>query len=151
MTRASISRQGLSARRMTRPERPRARQRSVCTCQTLSPVSLLGLGLRLGGLGHDRGFLYRKRVLLVLCRDRMWSRPGSLVSRHINCVATGWRDRCVTEATCTISVRGADEFCRDRLIKFFYLNRQLSVTKEIVRSRVVTEILCRNRAWGWGS
>ena len=51
-----------------------------------------GLGLGLGGLGRDKGFLCRDRVLLALCRDRMWSRPRGFVSRPKNCVATGYRD-----------------------------------------------------------
>ena len=50
----------------------------------------------LGDLGRDRGFLYRNIVPLALCRDRglcrdrVWSRLGGLVSRHINRVTAGW-------------------------------------------------------------
>ena len=52
----------------------------------------------LSGLGRDRGLLCRDRALLALCRDRglcrdkVWSRPGSLVSRHRNCLTIGWCD-----------------------------------------------------------
>ena len=87
--------------------------------ETLSPVLRqgLGLGLGLGGLGRGRGFLCRNRVLLVMCLNRMWSRPGGLVSRHKNCVVTGWRDG--RALVCAI-----DEFFRDR---------EFSFTTEIVR------------------
>ena len=38
----------------------------------------------------------------------------------------------------------------DRLLKVFCRGREFSVATEIVRPRVATEILCRNRAWGPG-
>ena len=46
----------------------------------------------------DRGFLYRDRALLALCRDhelcrdRAWSSPGGLVSRHCKCDVIVWRN-----------------------------------------------------------
>ena len=50
----------------------------------------------LGDLGHDRGFLYRNIVPLALCRDRVWSRLGGLVSRHSNRVTAGWPNKGAT-------------------------------------------------------
>ena len=100
-TGASMSRQGLPARRTTwvRGARlERARQRLSAPCRYRTFMSRQGLGLGLGGWGCDKGLLYHDKVLLVLCRDRgrcrdkMWSRPGGLMSRHNNCVVIGWRN-----------------------------------------------------------
>ena len=103
------------------------------------PVSRQGLGLGLGGLSHDRGFLCRDtvhnrdrgflcrdRVLLALCRDRgrcrdkIWLRQEGLVSQHINYVAIGRRNECALYA--------ANEFCRDKSLFYFSTKSLTSVT-----------------------
>ena len=121
-----------------------------------------GLGLGLGGLGCDRGFLYCDRVLLLLCRghgrgrDRMWSRLGGLTLQRKNCVDTGWHygrapacptDELRRDREFSVAV---DELCCDR--EFFVATNFLKffVKAEIVRPRIMTEILCCDRAWGWG-
>ena len=128
------------------PTTPLSQQRILCRNKEFSIVTEIarscvatGFGAGIGDLDRDRGFLYHDRVLLVLCHDRMWSKPGGLVSRHRNCVATGWRDG--RAPTCA-----ANELCRDRLLKAFCHDREFSVTIEIVRPRVAIELLCRDRA-----
>ena len=80
-------------------------------------MSQQGLGLGLGGLGRDKGFLCRDRVLLALCfdrgrcRDKMWSRSGGFMLRPRNCVATGWHNG--HALVCT-----TNEFCHDREFSF---------------------------------
>ena len=95
-------------------------------------MSRHGLGLGLGGLGRDRGFLYRDIVLLALCRDRgwchdkMWSRSKGLVSKHRNCVAT---ERCNESSLCAV-----DEFCRDRDRSTLYLNKDFCISTDCKRN-----------------
>ena len=58
---------------------------------------------RLGGLGRVKteGFSVATKLFWVLChdrglcRDRVWLRPGGLMSQHNTCVSTGWCNGCI--------------------------------------------------------
>ena len=66
----------------------RERATDLAQCRGMTFYAAKGCSGRLGGLGHDKGFLYHDRVLwpyvatVVLCHDRTWARPRAPVSRQ---------------------------------------------------------------------